>query len=268
MPFPSPFRQQGATLIPPQQHNPNISDTVNVAILQGMELRSEKRPQSIQEWLKLLTEKKVTIARQRTLRNSRQVMLNAARKEQLATATVSRSSSLKDTTPKSPKDTKTAQNVSKIASISHSRVNYKNLEEFLSTGKLKEADQETAKIILKITNREKAGWLDQHHVENLPCQELEIINQLWHEGSNGHFGFSVQKKLYQQLGGNQNYDAKIWRDFAQKVGWKQHKNWLSYKDLNFNLWAPQGHLPMLGMEFWGFTGWLTVLIRQLDNCQI
>ncbi|EAZ88959.1 hypothetical protein CY0110_10947 [Crocosphaera chwakensis CCY0110] len=34
-------------------------------------------------------------------------------------------------------------------------MNYKNLQEFLTVGKLKEADQETAKIILKLINREK-----------------------------------------------------------------------------------------------------------------
>ena len=95
LPFPAPFRQQGATLIPPKQHNSDISDPVNVAILQGMELRPEKRPQSIQEWLQLLTAKKVTSSQKRNLRNSRQVMLNAARREQLATVTVSHSSSLK-----------------------------------------------------------------------------------------------------------------------------------------------------------------------------
>ncbi len=271
LPFPAPFRQQGANLIPPKNHNSDISDTVNFAILQGMELRPEKRPQSIQEWLKLLTQNKATISKKRNLRNSRQVMLNPSRREQLATATLSQSSlqePKKETVIKLKEQTKTAQNISKIVSISDSKIDYRKLQEFLTIGNLKEADQETAKIILKISNREKAGWLDTHHVENLPCHELKIINQLWYEGSNGRFGFSVQKNLYQNLGGKQEYDAKIWREFAEKVGWRQNKNWLSYKNLNFNLWAPQGHLPMLGMKFWGFTGWLTVLINQLNSCQI
>ena len=41
-------------LIPPQQHNPQISKKVNRAILQGMELDPENRPQSVQEWLDAL----------------------------------------------------------------------------------------------------------------------------------------------------------------------------------------------------------------------
>lgn len=271
LPFPAPFRQQGATLIPPKQHNFNISDTVNSAILQGMELRAEKRPQSIQEWLKMLTNQQISQPRKRNLRHSRQVILNPARKEQLST-NIKSNACLKakkiEPITQSKQETKTAQNISKIASISDAGINYQKLQELLILGKLKEADQETATIILKLTNRQKQGWIDQHHVEQLPCHELEIINQLWYEGSNGRFGFSVQKKLYQSLGGQPEYNAKIWRDFGDKVGWRQHNNWLSYKELNFNLWAPQGHLPMLGMQLWGFTGWLTVLMNRLNLCQI
>ncbi|ACB50587.1 serine/threonine protein kinase [Crocosphaera subtropica ATCC 51142] len=271
LPFPAPFRQQGATLIPPKQHNPDISDTVNVAILQGMELQPQKRPQSIQEWLKMLTEKQITLSRRRNLRNSRQVILNPARKEQLSTTMTSSFSEQyypSEPTKQSKKETKTAQNISKILFLSNSNIDYEKLQEFLTLGNLKEADQETAKIILTLTHREKQGWIDQHHVENLPCHELQIINQLWYEGSNGRFGFSVQKKLYQKLGGKAEYNTKVWRDFGDKVGWRNNNNWLSYKDLNFNLWAPPGHLPMLGMQLWGFTGWLTVLINRLNICQI
>ncbi len=271
LPFPAPFRQQGATLIPPKQHNPDISNTVNVAILQGMELSVKKRPQSIQEWLKMLTEKQVNVRQKNIWRNSKQVVINTANQEQLSINKKSDNSEIANkikSTSKSKKETKIAQNISKIVSISASEINYKMLQKLLAIGNLKEADQETAKIILKLTNREKKGWLDKHHIEKLPCHELQIINQLWHEASNGHFGFSVQKKLYQSLGGKQDYDAKIWCKFGDKVGWRHNKNWLSYKDLNFNLWAPQGHLPMLGMQFWGFRGWLTVLINQLNICQI
>ena len=138
----------------------------------------------------------------------------------------------------------------------------------LTIGKLKEADQETANILLKLTNRTKQGWLDEDHIEQLPCHELKIIDQLWYEASNGQFGFSVQKKIYENLGGRQDYDSKIWYEFGEQVGWKNNNTWLSYKDLNFNLWASQGHLPMLGMQFWGFRGWLTVLINRLNSCQI
>ncbi|MCT7984872.1 serine/threonine protein kinase [Laspinema sp. A4] len=45
-------------LIPPKEINPNISDRTNQAILKGMALDSVDRPQTVQEWLKLLGVKK------------------------------------------------------------------------------------------------------------------------------------------------------------------------------------------------------------------
>jgi serine/threonine-protein kinase len=51
----NPFdRNDGVELVPPQQLVPNISNELNRAILQGMALKASDRPQSIEEWLKLL----------------------------------------------------------------------------------------------------------------------------------------------------------------------------------------------------------------------
>ncbi len=46
-------------LVPPQQHVPSISDDLNQAILKGMELEPQDRPQTMQEWLEMLTPKQV-----------------------------------------------------------------------------------------------------------------------------------------------------------------------------------------------------------------
>ncbi len=54
IPTPSPVRAFGTLLEPPQTLNPKISDRVNQAILQGMALNPEERPQSVAEWLALL----------------------------------------------------------------------------------------------------------------------------------------------------------------------------------------------------------------------
>lgn len=54
IPAPSPVRAFGTPLQPPQQLNPQISDRVNQAILKGMEMKPEERPQSVAEWLTIL----------------------------------------------------------------------------------------------------------------------------------------------------------------------------------------------------------------------
>ncbi|NJK75430.1 MAG: serine/threonine protein kinase [Microcoleus sp. SU_5_6] len=61
LPCPSQFRQQNIPLIPPKQHNPNISNRVNAAIMKGMELEPQSRPQSVQEWFDLLTPRWVQV---------------------------------------------------------------------------------------------------------------------------------------------------------------------------------------------------------------
>lgn len=47
-------RNEKDILTPPKEINPNISDTVNQAILQGMRIYGEERPQTIQDFLNLL----------------------------------------------------------------------------------------------------------------------------------------------------------------------------------------------------------------------
>lgn len=54
-PLPAQFRWQGAELIPPKKHNPAISDRLNWCIIQGMTLEPEQRPQSVAEWLEILS---------------------------------------------------------------------------------------------------------------------------------------------------------------------------------------------------------------------
>jgi len=57
LPFPSQFRKQNIPLTPPKQHKSEISDRVNAAIMKGMELEPQNRPQSVQEWLDLVMPK-------------------------------------------------------------------------------------------------------------------------------------------------------------------------------------------------------------------
>ncbi len=54
IPIPSPMRAYGTALEPPQKFNPKISDRVNRAILNGMAMKPEERPQSVAEWLAML----------------------------------------------------------------------------------------------------------------------------------------------------------------------------------------------------------------------
>ncbi|MCZ8226937.1 MAG: GUN4 domain-containing protein [Microcystis sp. LE19-84.1B] len=131
-----------------------------------------------------------------------------------------------------------------IALKSAKGVNYSQLQQLLAAGNWKEADEETGKVMLQAAGMEKEGWLGRWHINNFPWEDLRTINQLWLHYSNGKFGFSVQKKIYESLGGTIQYNERVWEKFGDRVGWRKGGSWLYYRDLTFNIVAPKAHLPM------------------------
>jgi uncharacterized caspase-like protein len=131
-------------------------------------------------------------------------------------------------------------------------LDYTKLRDLLATGKWKKADEETANKMLQVAERTSEGWLRVEDIDQFPCEDLRTIDQLWVKYSNGLFGFSVQKRIYESLGGSGEYDQKIWEAFGDRVGWRVNSEWLCYDDLKFNTKAPQGRLPnVLGGGVWG-----------------
>lgn len=127
------------------------------------------------------------------------------------------------------------------------RANYRKLRELLKEGLWKEADLETAKIILEVANRQNYGWLRAKDIKNFPCLDLCIINNLWVRFSQSRFGFSVQRDIWLSVGGQKGkFDGNIFHEFADYVGWCVEDSWLEkYNDFTFTLDAPKGHLPSL-----------------------
>ncbi len=125
------------------------------------------------------------------------------------------------------------------------RLVYTRLRELLAAGKWKEADRETKLVILQVSGLEQEAKLDKEHLENFSCESLRTIDQLWVKYSNGRFGFSVQKHLFESVGGKPGVDDyKAYCRFGERVGWLVKNCWLSETDLIFTLDAPSGHLPL------------------------
>jgi serine/threonine protein kinase len=225
LPTPALLRALNHPLKPPFQINPNISDAVDRAILKGMEMDETKRPQSVQKWLAMLP--------QPTLGNGGQ------------------RGGVSPTIP-SPQPPPQPVNL-----ISAKGVDYRQLDRLLASGKWKEADEETAKKMREAARTEER-WLRREDIDRFPCEDLRTIDQLWVKYSNGRFGFSVQKRIYESLGGSREreLDRKIWEAFGYRVGWRVNNTWLYYNDLKFYTLAPGGHLPVawLGGEEEGGEG--------------
>jgi len=186
-----------------------VSAAVQKAIKAGMAVQPEDRPQSVEAWMELL---------------------------QVSTPRV-----------QTPKVQTPAWHQELERQVSAPRVQtparYRVLERLLQGGDWKGADGETERVMLEVANRTEACWLDVASIDNFPCEDLRAIDGLWVKYSNGRFGFSVQKRIYQSLGGTREYDRKVWEAFGDWVGWRRNGEWQVYYDLIFSTKAPEAHLP-------------------------
>ncbi|MDB9493647.1 serine/threonine-protein kinase [Spirulina major CS-329] len=152
---------------------------------------------------------------------------------------------------------------------------YQRLAELLKAGDWRGADEETYKQTLAVANCIEEGCLDIESIEKFPCEDLRAIDQLWVHYSKGRFGFSVQKRIYQALGGTREYDPKVWAAFGDAVGWRKGESWFA-EDLTFNTKADKGHLPVKvvgALGFWsggGYGEWegISSLASRLVGCNI
>ncbi|VEP12772.1 Serine/threonine protein kinase [Hyella patelloides LEGE 07179] len=218
-PLPAQFRWQGAKLIPPKKHNPHLSDLLNQGIIQGMILEPEERPQSVQEWLEIIS----------------------------------------------------------VTELQQSDQKYSRLTELLAVRQWERADEETYDLILKMSRRVKEGWLDYPATQNLSCEVLQIIDRLWLNYSDGRFGFSVQRKIWQELGGKIDYSTECL--LGERLGWRVENNWLAHDSLNFSLDAVLGHFPWNGhlpqgkLKELGLVGsysrwWSCLILSRCQECNI
>ncbi|WP_333266758.1 MULTISPECIES: serine/threonine-protein kinase [unclassified Microcoleus] len=142
-------------------------------------------------------------------------------------------------------------------------VDYTRLRDLLAAGKWKEADGETLKVMLKAARREKEGYFDKESINNFPCDDLRTIDQLWVKYSKGGFGFSVQKKIWLEVGGKVDYETEC--KLGDRVGWLRGGSWLNYDYLTFNKQAQMGHLPFFRHSWWNV---VRIFFFRIENCKL
>ena len=133
----------------------------------------------------------------------------------------------------------------------------KRLEEFLQQQDFSNADKQTWELMKQIANGGSTFYVTYDEIKNFSCSALRKMDNLWLEYSQGKFGYSVQKNIWQSIGGNSDADLKTFRRFAIKVGWKTGSDldatgYITYS----NPRGPQGHYP--------FEGWFWVLLGKWD----
>ena len=142
-------------------------------------------------------------------------------------------------------------------------VDYRKLKDLLKAEKWEEADQQTLQVMLQAANCEVT--LDADALKQFPCIDLRTIDQLWVSASNGHFGFSVQKEIWEECG-NPIHSGKDWDRLCVKAGWKYAAatDYVSYSDLIKDpLVCSVGELPVMCRMGGFFFSWLA---ERLVSC--
>ncbi|NER03251.1 MAG: protein kinase [Okeania sp. SIO3C4] len=267
-------------LVEPKKINKKISDRLNYAIIKGMEIQPEDRPQTVQEWLALLQLQPQSIMSQMS-------QVSQKIQSQITATFVPVARPISQNSVKSFYIGE-ANGLFIVTGILgfvfvviyiffpnlnfsinsrppiDKKIDYTALENFLSSDKFKEADQETLRILLSLVGREKQYWFNLKDIENIPCKDLDKINQLWIYYSNGKFGFSIQKQIWIELGGKPGiYDVTIADIFLKQVGWGE-----KYKeDIIYKISAPDGHLPFrVTSQVWNFGA--PYIAEKLTKCNI
>jgi hypothetical protein len=124
---------------------------------------------------------------------------------------------------------------------------YKALLNYLANGRWREADEETAKVMLEVAGQTDRGYLVAEDIKKFPCEDLRIIDRLWVKFSGGRFGFSVQKQIYLETGNKPGgqYREQEFKRFCDRIKWRVNNGWQNYDALTFSAEAPEGHLPHL-----------------------
>jgi serine/threonine protein kinase len=234
----------------PKYYNPQISQRVNDAILAGMEIEPEKRTPTV---LKFRENLGLVLQQPNNVETFHGTSLH------------------------------TPPNNQEVQLKSAVGMDYIKLRDLLAAGKWKEANEETARVMLAVAKREQEGSLRVEDIDNFPCEDLRTIDQLWVKYSNGKFGFSVQKRIYQSLGGTREFNMEIWDAFQDTIGWITGGKCLYYSDITFDIRSPQGHLPyqrecgnegklssgkfILSVDISG-SQWLSVLSSRVETCKL
>ena len=144
--------------------------------------------------------------------------------------------------------------------ISAVGVEYGKLQYFLAVQKWQEADMETWGVLCDALRKRRKSYFFRDDIDNLPCEDLLTIDRLWVKYSQGKFGFSVQKKIYESV--NEDYGK-----FCSQVGWLTYNMHFRHQGYKFRNWASVGHLPSRiwsgGKKWWSHA---EAMARKFDKC--
>ena len=157
---------------------------------------------------------------------------------------------------------------------------YDRLETFAATGEWRKADEQNFWLLSQVAEQNSRRNQDYRSVSldeisNFSCVDLQRIDRIWTEQSQGKFGYSVQlekiastgetpQSVYDSVWMTEDYQA--WNKLAIAVGWGTGtpQNISYYSSVNYAINSPRGHLPDYR---WGQKPYLEFIIRA-SHCNL
>ncbi|EXB68714.1 hypothetical protein L484_024734 [Morus notabilis] len=124
------------------------------------------------------------------------------------------------------------------------------LRSHLAAADFRQADEETRRLVIALAGdaAQQRGYVFFSEVQYIPESDLKAIDELWRTFSDGKFGYSVQKKIFNKV------DNDFTRFFI-KVRWMKKLDSTEFEHYNYRsfptefVWeingdTPEGHLPL------------------------
>lgn len=122
---------------------------------------------------------------------------------------------------------------------------YAKIRDLLIEQKWNEADKETYSVMLLAVDSNEDEWIRKDEILEFPCIDLNTIDQLWFKYSSKRFGFSVQMRIYLEVGGvlDGKFSKEAWKTFSSSVGWRVDQTRYAYKEITSDTIVPDGYFP-------------------------
>ncbi|MGB3765414.1 MAG: GUN4 domain-containing protein, partial [Phormidesmis sp.] len=138
---------------------------------------------------------------------------------------------------------------------------YADLAHYLQNRQWKEADNETYRLMITEVGKDMGQWFVSDDLLQFPCKPLGTIDSLWVKHSGGKFGFSVQKDMYFECGGDPDgqYDGEAFNKLCKANGWT------ASGDVSFDIASPRGHLPFCR---YGGGEMISSIASRIESCNL
>lgn len=118
-------------------------------------------------------------------------------------------------------------------------------KESLSKGKWYDANEETRRCLAKASGQQQRDpqLID---VSLINVVDLQTIDALWSEFSNGRFGFKKQREIWEKA------DSRFedLTALGRQLDWLRSNSWINYEAADFSKDAVSGHLPIFPHIGW------------------